>query len=69
MDGTSNYNPGWGNLVTKEHTWYVLTDKCILAKKMLGKPMIQLTDHMKTKKKENHKKVWILQSYSEGGRK
>jgi hypothetical protein len=37
--------------VTKEHTWYVLTDKWILGKK-LRKPMIQLTDHMKVKKKE-----------------
>ena len=32
--------------------WYVLTDKWILDKK-LGIPMIQLTDHMKLKKKED----------------
>ena len=36
----------------KEHTQYVLTDKWILAQK-LRIPMIQLTDHMKFKKKEN----------------
>ena len=53
----------------KNHTYYVLTDKCILAKKKLRIPRIQLTDHMKPKKKEDHTKVWILQSYSEGGRK
>jgi hypothetical protein len=36
----------------KEHTWYVLTDKWILAQK-LGIPEIQFTDHMKLKKKED----------------
>ena len=41
-----------GKPVTKEHTWYVLIDKWILGKK-LGIPMIQLTDHMKHKKKED----------------
>jgi hypothetical protein len=40
-------------LVTKEHTWYTLTSKWILGKK-LGITMIQLTDHMKLKNKENH---------------
>ena len=33
---------------------------------MLGIPMIQLTDHMKLKKTT---KVWMLQSYLEGGNK
>ena len=37
--------------VTKEHTWYVLTDKWILGKK-LGILMIQLINHMKFKKKD-----------------
>jgi hypothetical protein len=31
--------------------------------------MIQLTDHMKPMKKEDPTKVWMLQSYSVGGRK
>jgi hypothetical protein len=53
----------------KENKWYVLTDKWILDKKKLRIPMIQLTDHMKPKKKEDHTKVWMLQSYSECGRK
>ena len=39
------------NLVTKEYTWYILIDKWILALK-LRIPMIQFTEHMKLKKKE-----------------
>ena len=38
--------------ITKEQTWYVLTDKRILAQK-LRIPMLQFTDHMKLKKKED----------------
>jgi len=52
MDGTRKYHPDWGNPVTKEHTWYVLTDKWILVQK-LRIPKIQCTDHMKLKKKED----------------
>jgi hypothetical protein len=48
MEGTRKYHPEWGNLDPKEHTWYVLTDKWILAQNF----MIQLTDHMKPNKKE-----------------
>jgi hypothetical protein len=48
----SKYNPEWGKPVTKEHTWYVLTDKWILAQK-LRILNIQFTDHMKLKKKED----------------
>jgi hypothetical protein len=33
MDETWKYHPKWGSLATKEHTWYVLTDKWIVAKK------------------------------------
>jgi len=33
MDGTRIYHPEWVNLVTKEHTWHVLTDKWIVAPK------------------------------------
>ena len=39
--------------ITREHTWYALTDKQILAPK-LGIPKVQFTDHMKLKKKEDH---------------
>jgi hypothetical protein len=52
MDGTRKYNTEWGNQVTKEHTWYTLIDKWILAQK-LRIPKIQFTDHMKLKKKED----------------
>ena len=50
----------------QEHTCYALTDKWILTQK-LGIPKIQFTDHMKLKKKEDHR--WILQSFLEGGTK
>ena len=35
----------------KEHTWYVLTDKWILGKK-LRMPMIQLTDDMSSRRRK-----------------
>ena len=50
MDGSGGYHPEWGNPITKEHTWYALTDKCILAQK-LGILKIQFTNHVKFKKK------------------
>jgi len=52
MDGTRKYHPELGNPVTKEHTWYALTDKWILTQK-LGIPKKKFTDHMKSKKKED----------------
>ena len=27
MDGSGEYHPEWGNLDSKEHTWFALTDK------------------------------------------
>jgi hypothetical protein len=39
------------NPATKEHTWYALTDKWILAQ-MFGITKIQFAGHMKNKKKE-----------------
>ena len=41
------YHP---NPITKEHTWYALIDKWILAQN-IRIPKIQFTDHMKLKKK------------------
>jgi hypothetical protein len=52
MDGTRKYHPERGNPVTKEHTWYVLTDEWILVQK-LRIPKIPFTDHMKLKKNED----------------
>jgi hypothetical protein len=40
--------------ITKEHTWYALTDKWILAQK-LGISKIQFAKHMKLKKKEDQR--------------
>jgi hypothetical protein len=48
MDGTRKYHPESGNPVTKEHTWYSLTAKWVLAPK-LRVPEIQFTDHMELK--------------------
>ena len=49
MDGTRKYYPERGNPITKDHIWYLLTDKWILAPK-LRIPKMQFTDHMKLKK-------------------
>ena len=52
MDGIRKYNPECHNLVTKQHTWYVFTDKWTLAHK-LRIQKIQFTDHMKFRNKED----------------
>ena len=52
MDRTRKYYPEGGNTIKKEHTWYTLTDKWLLAQK-LGTPKIQFTKHMKLKTKED----------------
>ena len=52
MVGPGRHYPEWGNPITKELTWYVLTDKWILAQK-LRIPKIQFAKHMKLKKKED----------------
>jgi hypothetical protein len=52
MDGTRKYHPEKGNPITKENTWYALTDKWLLVQK-LGIPKIQFTDYVKLKQKED----------------
>jgi hypothetical protein len=52
MDVSGGYHPEWGNPITKELTWYALTDKWILAQK-LKIPKIQFTKHMKLKKEKD----------------
>ena len=52
MDGTGRHHPEWGNPITKELTWYVLTDKIIVAQK-LRIPKIQDTKDMKLKKNKD----------------
>ena len=34
MDGTRKYHPEQGNPITKEHTWYTLTNQWMLAQKL-----------------------------------
>jgi hypothetical protein len=34
MDGSGGHHPEWGNLITKELTWYALTNKWILAQEL-----------------------------------
>ena len=52
MNGTRKYYPEQGNPITKEHTWYILTDKWLLVQK-LRIPKIQFTEQMKLKKKDD----------------
>jgi hypothetical protein len=52
MHESGGYHPEWGNPITKELTWYVLTDKWILAQK-LRIPKIQFVKHKKIKKNED----------------
>ena len=52
MDVSGGYHPEGGNPITKDVTWYALTDKWILAQK-LRIPKIQFAKYMKLKKKED----------------
>ena len=48
---SGGYHPEWGNPITKEGTWYALTNKWILAQKPRI-PKIQLPKHKKIKKED-----------------
>jgi hypothetical protein len=52
MDGSGGYHPEWCIPITKEQTWYALSDKWILTQK-LRVPKIQFAKHKKLKKKED----------------
>ena len=52
MDGTRKRHPKQGNPVTKERTWYALTNKQMLVQK-LKMNNLQFTQHRKLKKKED----------------
>jgi hypothetical protein len=52
MDETRKYHPEWGNVDTKEHTWYVITDKWILVQKLIM-PRMQCTEHVELRSKED----------------
>jgi hypothetical protein len=51
MDVSGGYHPEWGNPITKDVTWYALSDNWILAQKTRI-PKIQLPKHKKIKKKD-----------------
>ena len=51
MDVSGGYHPEWGNPITKEATWYALTDKWILAQNHRI-PKIKLPKHKKIKKED-----------------
>jgi hypothetical protein len=51
MNESGGYHPELGNTITKELTWYVLTDIRLLAQK-LRIPKIQFAKHMKLKKED-----------------
>jgi hypothetical protein len=51
MDVHGGYHSEWGNPITKEVTWYALTDKWILAQKPRI-PKIKLPKHKKIKKED-----------------
>ena len=52
MYGTRKCHPEQGNPVTKERTWYALTNKWMLVQK-LKINNLQFTQHRKLKKKED----------------
>jgi len=62
MDASGGYHPEWCNPITKQHKWYTLTDKWLLAQK-LRIPKIKFAKHMKLKRRKT--KVWILCSFLE----
>jgi hypothetical protein len=59
MDGIRKCHPEWDNPVTKEHTWYALTEKWTLTQK-LGISEVKLTDHMKLKKEDQNVDTSVL---------
>ena len=50
MYGTRKCHPELGNTITKECTWYALTDKWMLAQKL--KINLQFTQHRNLKKED-----------------
>ena len=53
------YHHEWGNLDTKGHIWYILTDKLILTQK-LRRPKVQFTDCIKIKKEDQSVDASVL---------
>ena len=54
MDWAGGHHPEWGNPITKELKWNVLTDKWILTQKLsIARYKVQYVKHMKLKKNKN----------------
>jgi hypothetical protein len=66
MFGTRKYHPEEGNPITKEHTWYALTDKWILLNYIRYSSYNSQTTCSSRRRKT---KVWVLQSFLEGATK
>ena len=62
MNGTWKY-PEWGDSVTKEHTWYALTNKWVLAHKFRISKFNSQTIWIPRRKKT---KMWMVQCFLEG---
>ena len=63
MDGTWEYLPEWGDSVTKAQTWYVLTDKWILAKMYR---ISRFNSQTKWSLRRRKTKLWMLKCFLEG---
>ena len=66
MDGSGGYHPEWSNPITKEHTWYALTDKWILVRSS-EYPRYNLQNTWNSRRRKT--KVWILWFLLEVGNK
>ena len=60
MDGPGGHHPEWGNPITKEHTWYALTDS-------LEYPNYELQSPWNSRRTKT--KVWTLCPFLEFGTK
>jgi hypothetical protein len=68
VDETVGYHREWGNPITKELTWYVLTDKWILAQK-LRIPKMQEYNLLNTWNSKKKTKLWALCPFLQLGTK
>jgi hypothetical protein len=63
MDGSRKYHPQWGNSDSKEHAWYVLTNKWILAKTNKNKTKINHTEHPRYRIQNSKRDIFLKSSY------
>ena len=63
MGGSRGYHSERGNPITKEHTWYALTDSGYYPRNL---ECPRYTSQTKWSSRRRKTKVWILQSFFEG---